>query len=224
MACMEFSSFVVKTGTGRFFFAVFIFSFFLVFSFRSELVPFFSIFFLLLIFGYLIFSPKPGIKARLIQLGWWTVGIFYCGVLPGVVMLGIQKFGNPYFLSLLFISFSSDTFAYFGGRFFGHRPLAPLISPKKTIEGSLTGLVFGTVVGSFCFGFFLAKSSLISIVMASLTSSFSSQVGDLFESMIKRYHGIKDSGIIMPGHGGILDRIDSVLFAGPVVYFWMFFI
>ena len=88
----------------------------------------------------------------------------------------------------------------------------------------MAGLVVGTLVGFFCFRFFNIEGSLISILMASLASSFSSQVGDLFESMIKRIHGIKDSGVVMPGHGGVLDRIDSVLFAGPVIYAWMFFI
>ena len=160
-------------------------------------------------------------KNQWVQWGWWTVGLFYCGVLPGLVMLGIQEFGNPYFLSLLLISFSSDTFAYFGGKFFGRRPLAPLISPNKTVEGSLAGLVVGTTMGLFCFKFFNIGNSLALMVMTSLISSFASQAGDLFESMIKRCHGIKDSGVIMPGHGGVLDRIDSVLFAGPVIYVFL---
>lgn len=225
ISCIEFSSFIIKTGrVKRIFSSFLIFAFFLVFSFFPGFTPLFSIFLFLIILCYLIFSPKSGIQVRLIQWGWWAVGFFYCGILPGIVMLGIQTFGNPYFLSLLFISFFSDTFAYFGGRFFGRRPLAPLISPKKTIEGGLTGLVAGTIVGFFCFKFFNIGESLIFMVMISLVASFFSQVGDLFESMIKRCHGIKDSGTVMPGHGGILDRIDSVLFTGPVLYVWLFFI
>ena len=164
------------------------------------------------------------IRLQLHRLGWWVTGLLYCGVLPAVVMTGVQKFGYPYFVSLLLIGFSSDTFAYFGGRFFGHRHFVPLISPQKTIEGSLLGLLAGTMAGSFYLSLIDIKSSLILIVALSLTSSLFSQIGDLFESMIKRYHGIKDSGIIMPGHGGLLDRIDSILFAAPVVYVWMLFI
>ena len=224
-ACMEFSSLAKTRGIGRILFAILMFVFFLVFSFHSELIPILLYFSLLFIIGYFVFLSESDLKTRLIQLGWWTVGCLYCGVLPSVVILGIQKFGDPYFLSLLLISFSSDTFAYFGGRYLGRRHFAPLISPKKTIEGSLIGLVAGTMAGSFyLLNFPDADSSLILVVVASFTSSLSSQMGDLFESMIKRYYGIKDSGVFMPGHGGVLDRIDSVLFAGPVIYIWLFFI
>ncbi len=222
-ACVEFSSLTKARGMERIFFILLMFAFFLVSSFHSESILVLSVFFLFII-SYFVFLSESDIKTRLGQLGWWTLGLLYCGALPAIVMLGIQKFGHPYFLSLLLISFSSDTFAYLGGRYLGRKHFAPLISPKKTIEGSLIGLLAGTVVGSvYLLRFSDTGSSLILVVMVSLTSSFASQVGDLFESMMKRHHGMKDSGIIMPGHGGVLDRIDSVLFAAPVIYVWMLF-
>jgi phosphatidate cytidylyltransferase len=104
------------------------------------------------------------------------------------------------------------------GRALGRRPLAPSISPKKTLEGAIGGLVFGTM--AFALGGRLAfpESStwLLALVGASIAAL--GIVGDLFESLLKRSAGVKDSGTLIPGHGGVLDRIDSWLFAAPVYY------
>jgi phosphatidate cytidylyltransferase len=112
----------------------------------------------------------------------------------------------------------SDSAQYYTGRALGRRPLAPAISPKKTVEGAVGGLVFGTlafVVGArFVFG--AAPALLVTLVGASIAAL--GIVGDLFESLLKRSAGVKDSGTLIPGHGGILDRIDSWLFAAPVYY------
>ena len=164
------------------------------------------------------------IQVQLNRMGWCLTGLFYCGLIPSLIMRGIQTFGYPYFISVLLISFSSDTFAYLGGRLFGKRHIAPLISPKKTLEGSLIGLGAGTLAGSLYLGSTDISADLIFIFGLSLTASVFGQMGDLFESVIKRYQGTKDSGVIMPGHGGALDRLDSVFFAGPVIYFWMLFL
>ncbi|WP_022799170.1 phosphatidate cytidylyltransferase [Thermus islandicus] len=118
-------------------------------------------------------------------------------------------------------SFATDIGAYFAGRFFGRRKLAPEISPGKTLEGSLGGILFsflalvvytGAVREVFPFG-------LLELWLFSLLLSLAAQLGDLAESMLKRYCGVKDSGQFLPGHGGLLDRIDSLLFTFPLTYF-----
>ncbi|SDE53359.1 phosphatidate cytidylyltransferase [Thermus arciformis] len=118
-------------------------------------------------------------------------------------------------------SFATDIGAYFAGRAWGRRKLAPEISPGKTVEGSFGGIAFsflalllytGLVREVFPFG-------LLELWLFSLLLSLAAQLGDLAESMLKRYCGVKDSGSFLPGHGGLLDRIDSLLFTFPLTYF-----
>lgn len=109
-----------------------------------------------------------------------------------------------------------DSFAYFGGKLFGKRPLAKFISPKKTIEGALSGFI-GASIFSLIVGILLFQSYLIGIILA-FNTGILGQFGDLFESAIKRKFGVKDSSSLIPGHGGILDRIDSLLFSIPTTY------
>lgn len=121
----------------------------------------------------------------------------------------------------LVASFATDIGAYFAGRFFGRHKLAPGISPGKTLEGSLGGILFSflallvytsLVREIFPFG-------LLELWLFSLLLSLAAQLGDLVESMLKRFAGVKDSGRFLPGHGGLLDRIDSLLFTFPLTYF-----
>jgi phosphatidate cytidylyltransferase len=114
-----------------------------------------------------------------------------------------------------------DTFAYFGGRLFGKHKLSP-ISPKKTIEGGLTGLVF-TIGASLIFHFILPDRLNISdALITGFIIGIFGQIGDLFESMLKRYCDVKDSSDIIPGHGGVLDRFDSLIFVTPMIYFYFY--
>jgi phosphatidate cytidylyltransferase len=112
----------------------------------------------------------------------------------------------------------SDSAQYYTGRAFGRQPLAPTISPKKTVEGAIGGMIFGTL--AFAFGARAVFPSSPFWFLALLGASVAGLgiVGDLFESLLKRSAGVKDSGTIIPGHGGVLDRIDSWLFAAPVYY------
>jgi len=115
----------------------------------------------------------------------------------------------------------TDTGAYFTGNWLGSRPLAPLISPKKTIAGAIGGvLVSGFAV--IVYLLILGNFSIRWLVLAPLIS-LAAMAGDLFESCLKRDADIKDSGIILPGHGGILDRFDSILFAAPLTYYILLF-
>ncbi len=122
-------------------------------------------------------------------------------------------------LYLLFLVFAADTGAFLAGRNLGRRKLAPSISPGKTVEGAIGGLslcaAWALTGGLYAFG--SAGSQLLWLVALSLVVAVASIVGDLVESMFKRLSGIKDSGNILPGHGGVLDRVDSILAAAPVM-------
>lgn len=110
------------------------------------------------------------------------------------------------------ISTMTDTFALFGGKLFGKHKLAPLISPNKTIEGSIVGSLFGTIISSIFYYFVIGNMSIEVILLLSFVLTIFGQMGDLFFSNIKRFYNVKDFSNIIPGHGGILDRLDSVIF------------
>jgi phosphatidate cytidylyltransferase len=112
----------------------------------------------------------------------------------------------------------SDSAQYYTGRAVGRRPLAPSISPKKTLEGAIGGLVFGTLAFVIGARFVFAETPVALLVLVGASIAALGIVGDLFESLLKRSAGVKDSGALIPGHGGVLDRIDSWLFAAPVYY------
>ena len=112
----------------------------------------------------------------------------------------------------------NDIFAYFGGRRFGKHPLSKL-SPKKTIEGMCFGLLGSSVIGFLAYHYgYTRGASIDNVIYLVIACNLASQSGDLFESLLKRYAGVKDSGTIMPGHGGVLDRIDGLLFSAPVFH------
>ena len=117
-------------------------------------------------------------------------------------------------------TWASDTFAYFIGSRWGRRKLCPEISPGKTVEGALGGLG-GTLLVVGWLGSAFAGLQLEQALLLGCLIGVAAPVGDLVESRLKRYAGVKDSGAILPGHGGMLDRIDSLLFVVPVVYFYI---
>ncbi len=126
----------------------------------------------------------------------------------------VLAYGNPMLFYIFIATFATDTFAFFGGYFFGKHKLAPKISPKKTIEGSISGFVMSVII-SLAFAYFVIPNKLPAhvFVVVSLVIPIISQIGDLSFSIIKRQFKLKDFGRIFPGHGGVLDRIDSVIFA-----------
>ena len=109
----------------------------------------------------------------------------------------------------------SDSAQYYTGRAFGKRPLAPTISPKKTVEGAIGGMVFGTLATAVGGHYVFTSSPIWVLALLGAAISLLGIVGDLFESLLKRSAGVKDSSNLIPGHGGVLDRIDSWLFAAP---------
>jgi phosphatidate cytidylyltransferase len=150
-----------------------------------------------------------------------TAGVFpmlYLGVPLGALVATLSVFGRQGLLLLLSTIIASDTMQYYSGRLFGRRPLAPRISPKKTIEGALGGLIGGTIAMVTVGTWAMPGSSVMWRVGSGLAIVSAGMVGDLFESMLKRGADMKDSSHLIPGHGGVLDRIDALLFAAPLFY------
>jgi phosphatidate cytidylyltransferase len=139
--------------------------------------------------------------------------------LPIGALVAIREFDGPAPLFLLMLTVVvSDSAQYYAGRLAGRTPLAPAISPSKTVEGAVGGFVGGTLLFVIAGAWWLPRLPLTFRVPLGLTIVASGIVGDLFESMLKRSAGVKDSSMLIPGHGGVLDRIDALLFAAPVYY------
>jgi len=148
----------------------------------------------------------------------------YAGLLPATVVWLRLEYGWQWVILLFVSSWANDTLAYFAGRFLGRHKLAQRISPKKTWEGVAGGTV-GSVAGALAVqALFLPAVPPAACVVIGLGAAVLAPLGDLSESMLKRAAGVKDSGKLVPGHGGMLDRIDSVLFVAPWVWacaLWM---
>lgn len=150
--------------------------------------------------------------------------VFYIPYLFSFVplTLGLEN-GRMIIWFALIGAFVTDTFAYFTGVFLGKHKLCPKISPKKTIEGSIGGTL-GSALIFVLFGYlfntyFKADFSYLHLILCGIISAIVAQTGDLFASILKRKYSVKDYGSLFPGHGGILDRFDSLLFVTPVIYF-----
>jgi phosphatidate cytidylyltransferase len=157
---------------------------------------------------------------------WMVGGILYIGWLLSLLVILRLDAGRDWVYLALFATFGSDTLAYFVGRALGRHKLAPAISAGKTWEGAVAGLCGGVLVSLF---FTLNTPLQLPLhywqaVLLGVFISVFGQLGDLAESLLKRNFNVKDSGSIMPGHGGLLDRLDSVLFAGAVVYIYCIFL
>ncbi|MCP4105495.1 MAG: phosphatidate cytidylyltransferase [Desulfobacteraceae bacterium] len=146
-------------------------------------------------------------------------GIIYIPVLLCfLVMIRNSQDGMVWIFLLICVIFSGDTGAYYVGSYLGKHKLCPSVSPGKTIEGSVGGLAANVVMGTFFKVFFLPMLPWGLGILFFISVGVAGQVGDLFESEFKRAANVKDSGFILPGHGGMLDRIDALLFAAPVAY------
>lgn len=128
--------------------------------------------------------------------------------------------GNAWLFTLMAMTWLSDTGAYFTGRALGKHKLAPVLSPKKTVEGAAGGLL-AAIIAAICAKYIaFPELSAFSVVILAVIANFLAQTGDLAESLIKRSCQVKDSGSLIPGHGGILDRVDALIFSAPWVYFF----
>jgi len=148
-----------------------------------------------------------------------VVAPIYIGA-PLGMLVALQNLSGPKATLLLIATIVvSDTAQYYTGRAFGRRPLAPTISPKKTVEGAIGGVMFGALFMAIAITFVFPATPIVVRVLLGLVIVFLGIIGDLFESRLKRVAGLKDSSALIPGHGGVLDRIDALLFAIPMFYF-----
>jgi len=143
--------------------------------------------------------------------------IAFC--LAHLVFIRFLPQGTSWLLVLTAVTAGSDTGAYYLGKTFGHRKLCPGISPGKTVEGALGGITLGTLAAGLTGLFLLPEINPLFMFVSSFTLSLVSIIGDLVESIAKRAAGVKDSGTLLFGHGGVLDRIDSMLIAAPLLYY-----
>ena len=153
------------------------------------------------------------------DIGITILGILYVPFLFSYINL---LEGSMYIWLIFIIPFGTDTFAYLGGKYFGKRKLWPEISPNKTIEGSIGG-VLGSLLLTILFALYLKLQSIYLLAFLAIIVSMFSQIGDLVASKIKRTSGIKDYGKIMPGHGGVLDRFDSIILSTPLIYYYIIY-
>ena len=157
--------------------------------------------------------------------------------MASLLQLREQWQGSFFLLYLLLLVWAGDIFAYFIGKPFGRHRMSPRVSPNKTWEGAIASVIASVAVGILMFHYaqpissalmqahlierqngIFGQTSLISVIVLSIVLNIAAQVGDLVESLIKRGAGVKDSGAILPGHGGMLDRVDALLFAAPVLW------
>lgn len=171
-------------------------------------------------FTYEIFSPQSSFYRALETIFF----ILYVPLMLGFILLFENTVNGEYTIWLCFLGpFATDTFAYFGGRLIGG-PKLTQISPNKTIAGSVSGVIACALVfvvyGLALSYYFHVSLSIYAYIALGVFTSIVGQIGDLTASLIKRTFGVKDYGKLLPGHGGILDRFDSVIFTIPVIYFF----
>lgn len=166
-----------------------------------------------------IFNSKYNVISSAVSI---TGFIYIVCFFSLVILIRANKHGDSLIWLVFIIAWCSDTFAYYIGKNFGKKKLCPAVSPKKTVEGSIGGII-GSIVGVIVWGYLNQSINFqwYGLIILAISGSVISQIGDLSASLIKRHIGIKDYGNIMPGHGGILDRFDSILFAAPVVYYYI---
>lgn len=168
-----------------------------------------------------VFATR-GIEAEMARVLGFILTLVYAGF-PWISIwdLYVRETGGRQLLLVLVVVWLGDTGGYFGGRFWGKTKLAPHKSPKKTWEGAIAGLTASMAgsVGYFYFYYNDMPGGITAAILAGFLGGIAGQLGDLVESVFKRFTRVKDSGNLLPGHGGLLDRIDAVLFAAPVIWF-----
>ena len=174
-----------------------------------------------LVFVTLAGDPGTGLQRWL----WAVGGVLYVGWLGShLVLLRQAPDGRDWVLLLLFTTFATDTSSYFVGRALGRRPLASRISPGKTVEGAIGGVLFGLTAALLLNYFLGLRKEAALIVPVAVLLPLAAELGDLAESLLKRGMQVKDASPLIPGHGGLMARLDSVLFTGVVLYYYLLWI
>jgi phosphatidate cytidylyltransferase len=175
------------------------------------------------VIGGLVFAlfRRGDLPVAVGRLGLLLLGVLYVGFfIPHVALLRQQPEGWRWVLFTVYSAMGTDSGAYFAGRAYGRRKLMPAVSPSKTVEGALGGLVGAAIIGALCWLIFFRELPLGETLGVAVAISVLAELGDLCESALKRGFGAKDSGWIIPGHGGILDRLDSLLFPFVFSYYY----
>ncbi len=180
-----------------------------------------------LMFIFLIVSEVFKEEKHFEAISTWLLSVVYISTPFGLLSLMdsakiLSQNGANYALICLIMVWVSDTFAFFGGKLFGKHKLAERISPKKTWEGSISGFLFTIIAGIVIWKFFYPSFTVFHWIAVAVIVGIFAQLGDLFESHLKRSVKVKDSSNLIPGHGGALDRFDSILFAVPALYIYLY--
>ena len=189
----------------------------------------FAVFFIFIdsLFRHNLLAPDGIIRGQAsvtTRIGAGVLGIIYIAFpISHLILIRDLEQGRFWVLFLVCIIAANDTFAYYAGKGLGKHKLSPVVSPKKTVEGALGGLIGGVAVALIFHHFFLTNILLKEISVLAVFIGILGQLSDLFESLIKRSAGVKDSGSILPGHGGMLDRIDSLIFQIPFLYYYLIY-
>lgn len=182
---------------------------------------------LLLFLAFLLMARDSSLSLEELvsKTGLSVLGILYAGVCPVYIgLLAKLSEGYQWFIFTLLVVFAGDTAAYFVGTRYGKNRLFPRISPNKSVEGAAASIVGSMAMGLLIRHYLINDAEIFSVASLCVLTSIVAQLGDLSESMIKRSFHAKDSGQIMPGHGGLLDRLDGVLFGAPMVYIFVKFL
>lgn len=181
---------------------------------------------IIIIFGAMVWSllQSDPLHNASTRIGWLLgTPVYVGGTLSAVAMVHAFDPTGAWVLLTMVLAWGSDTAAYFVGRKFGKTKLAPRISPKKTLEGAAGGLA-AAVIGALIMSLFLPGMRVGDAIALGILGGAAGQAGDLMVSVLKRSSGVKDSGGILPGHGGILDRVDALAFTGPATWAYGHFI
>ncbi len=207
----------VGTGIGVFLFGIYAFT--LLKYFPKEVLNIIPIFiFIPILIELWRKKENPIYNTAILVFGWMYVLLPFC-MMNTIHLNDTNRF--PLLAGMFLLIWMNDTFAFLSGKFFGKTKLIERISPKKTWEGTIGGIIF-TLIAGMIIGYLFDSDRIIFWIISALIIAPSSVVGDLFESMLKRNANVKDSGNIMPGHGGMLDRFDAALFTVPLFLVWTY--
>lgn len=174
----------------------------------------------IILFMHLLATVALYPRYSLLDSAGTMMGTMYVGLLNYFYLLRMLPDGWIWLIFTLTATWATDTAAYFVGMAFGRRRIAPTLSPKKTLEGAVGGFA-GSILVAGVFSYIYTFLPVSKVLLLGLSLGAAAQVGDLLESAFKRQAGVKDSSDLIPGHGGILDRIDSTLFTAPLVYYFV---
>ncbi len=174
----------------------------------------------IILFMHLLATVALYPRYSLLDSAGTMMGTMYVGLMNYFYLLRMMPDGWIWLIFTLTATWATDTAAYFVGMAFGRRRIAPALSPKKTLEGAVGGFA-GSIMVAGVFSYIYTFLPMSKVLLLGLSLGAAAQVGDLLESAFKRQAGVKDSSALIPGHGGILDRIDSTLFTAPLVYYFV---